>query len=124
MPSAIFRPMLYGRPSEAGVSRRGVLNFASALRQALLSDVCSSASNFTYATGTSNSVRNRQSDCPPMTVMAIAARPVPPMPSPRDVGIRPAMIAQVVIRIGRSLVRQACTIASRNGMPSARRVLA
>ena len=89
----------------------------SSSRQPRLSAVCSSASNFTYATGTSSSVRNRHSDWPPMTVTAIAARPVPPMPRPSAVGIRPAMIAKVVIRIGRSRVRHASTIASRSGMP-------
>ena len=34
-----------------------------------------------------------------MIVTAIAARPVPPMPMPSEVGIRPAIIAVVVIKI-------------------------
>ena len=59
-----------------------------------------------------------------MIVTAIAARPVPPMPMPSDVGISPAMIAVVVIRIGRSRVRHDSTIASRSGTPRARSTLA
>src|SRR5438093_1362387 len=47
-----------------------------------------------------------------------------PMPIPSAVGISPAMIAKVVIRIGRRRVRHASTIASRSGTPRARRVLA
>jgi hypothetical protein len=55
-----------------------------------------------------------------MIVVAIADRWVPPMPSPSAVGISPAMIAAVVIRIGRSLVREASMIASCSGRPCAR----
>ena len=35
-----------------------------------------------------------------MIVTAMAARPLPPMPMPSDVGMSPAMIADVVMRIG------------------------
>jgi len=47
---------------DAGWMRRGVLTRDSQFLQPRFSAVCSSASNFTYATGTSSSVRNRQSD--------------------------------------------------------------
>jgi hypothetical protein len=47
-----------------------------------LANDSSSHANFAYATGTSSSVRNRQSDWPPMMVTAIADRCVPPIPSP------------------------------------------
>jgi hypothetical protein len=46
------------------------------------------------------------------------------MPMPSDVGISPAMIAVVVIRIGRSRVRQDSMMASRTGTPRERSTLA
>ena len=58
-----------------------------------------------------------------MIVTAIAERWAPPMPTPSAVGSSPKMIASVVIRIGRSRVRHASTIAWSRGTPCARRTL-
>src|SRR5262249_5663895 len=80
-------------------------------------------SSNSYATGVSNSVSSRQNNCPPMIVTAMAERCALPAPCPNAVGIKPAMIANVVIRIGRKRARSACRIASRKGAPSARRWL-
>ena len=47
-----------------------------------------------------------------------------PSPMPSAMGSRPAMVAMVVMRMGRSRVFPACTVASTSGCPRSRRTRA
>ena len=60
---------------------------------------------------------------PPMMVTAIADRCAEPAPIPNAVGMSPATIENVVIKIGLSLTWFACMMASRSGTPCARSLL-
>ena len=71
------------------------------------------------------SYRSTSAPVPSRTSSLVRCRPSGSfMTAPSAVGIRPAMIAKVVMRIGRRRVRHASTIASRSGSPAARSVLA
>ncbi len=58
---------------------------------------------------------------PPTTARAIGARNSAPSPSAKNSGSMPKIIAEVVIRIGRSRVRPALISAVRRSIPCARR---
>jgi hypothetical protein len=70
------------------------------------------SSNSEYATGTTTSVRNSESDWPPMTTTAIVRRSSAPGPVPSASGSMPPTSASVVMRIGRSRSRFASMIAT------------
>src|SRR5216683_3333113 len=80
----------------------------------------SNSAKYEYATGTKSRVSSKHSACPPIIVTAIDARCSEPAPMPIATGISPAMMENVVIRIGRRRTRFASTIASCTGIPSAR----
>ena len=55
-----------------------------------------------------------------MTVMAIGPRISAPSPRPSAIGVSPRMVVSVVIRMGRSRIWPAATIASALAIPSRR----
>ena len=65
----------------------------------------------------------RQSAWPPTTAVASEAREAEPSPLPRATGNMPAMMASVVMRIGRSRARSACICASSRPSPRPRSTL-
>src|SRR5262245_16095400 len=81
------------------------------------------SSNNEYATGVNNSVNNKHKSCPPITTIPIGALEPEPGPRLNTMGIMPATIAKVVIRMGRRRARFACTSASWRSTPRDRKVL-
>ena len=69
-------------------------------------------SSTVYSAGTRNSVKTVDTVSPPMTARASGRLVSLPSPMPSAIGIRPTMVAMVVIRIGRSRVRPASMVAS------------
>src|SRR5690349_10584358 len=90
-------------------------------RATLAQETDSNSARYEYATGTTSSANSKQSVRPPIIVTAIDARCSEPAPIPIATGINPATIESVVIKIGRKRTRFASRIASRTGVPLARR---
>src|SRR6266849_5166649 len=77
-----------------------------------------------YSAGTRKRVNTVETVSPPMTARASGRFVSLPSPMPSAIGTRPTMVAMVVMRIGRSRVRPASTVASIRSLPRSRSTLA
>ena len=77
-----------------------------------------------YTTGTRNSVKNSELVKPPMITVPIDLRNSAPSVIPSASGIMPAIIATVVMTIGRKRIVADSRIASTSSIPRARSVFA